>query len=525
MTSVTSRHAAYGIALFLASACGLALEIAAARLLAPYLDMSLHIWTAIISVVVAGFAAGNWIGGRLAGPAVDEIAGRRRMAFLLGTTTLTTLVALPLLRSLGSYASLSTSLLSVFGLTALLFLVPSIFIGTVSPLLAKMAVDVEPPSAGRTIGRMYALGVAGAILGTVAAGYLLIPVMGAINTVILLTLVEGVLALGFALTARPNRAAAAALVALSLGVGTWGIKIGAFRSTCTVESSYYCITMLPEHDPGGRVVMSLFLDRAEHSTNVRDEPAYLYWPYAHFLDEMLTARDKAAPRVFYLGGGGFTLPRALLARDPGATIVVAELDPAVSQAAMDHMWVTLDPRMEVIHGDGRLTLEELPPVPAFDAMVGDAYRNLQVPPHLVTHEFLRAVRARLKSDGFFAMNLIDARVRPLLLFSTIKTLRLDFPVVEVWLDENEPWYARSVSYLVIAGTEPTGTDRLQAQRGPDHVWKRLPADQIDAQMRATHPVVLTDDYSPVERLRANYCAFRILERIGIHIAQAGRCPP
>lgn len=525
MTSVTSRHAAYGIALFLASACGLALEIAAARLLAPYLDMSLHIWTAIISVVVAGFAAGNWIGGRLAGPAVDEMSGRRRMAFLLGVTALTTLVALPFLRSMGGYASLSTSLLSVFGLTALLFLVPSIFIGTVSPLLAKMAVDVDPSAAGRTIGRMYALGVAGAILGTVAAGYLLIPVMGAVNTVILLAAIEAILATGFALAARPNRVATVILCALMLGIGAWGIAINAFRSTCTVESSYYCITMLPEHDPGGRVVMSLFLDRAEHSTNVRDEPAYLYWPYAHFLDEMLTARDKTAPRVFYLGGGGFTLPRALLARAPGATIVVAELDPAVSKAAMDYMWVKPDPRMQVIHGDGRLTLEELPAKPEFDAMVGDAYRNLQVPPHLVTREFLHAIRVRLKQDGFFAMNLIDARVQPLLLFSVIKTLEPDFPVVEVWLDEKEPWYARSVSYMVVAGNTPTNTDRLEAQRGPDHSWKRFSAEEIETRMRQTKPLVLTDDYTPVERLRANYCAFRILERIGIYLAQPGRCPP
>ncbi len=38
-------------------------------------------------------------------------------------------------------------------------------------------------------------------------------------------------------------------------------------------------------------------------------------------------------------------------------------------------------------------------------------------------------------------------------------------------------------------------------------------------------MVLTDDYTPVERLRANYCAFRILERIGIHLAEPGRCPP
>lgn len=525
MASVTSRHAAYGAALFLASACGLALEIAAARLLAPYVDMSLHIWTAIISVVVAGFAAGNWIGGRLAGPTVDEMAGRRRMAFLLGAAATTTLLALPVLHLWGTYPSPSTSLLGVFGLTALLFLVPSVFIGAVSPLLAKMAVEVDPSIAGRTIGRMYALGVAGAILGTVAAAYVLVPVLGAIGTTILLATVEGVLAAGFALAAQPNRIVAGALVLLAVAVGATGTMTGAFRSACTVESSYYCITMLPGQDVEGRALTSVFLDHAEHSTNIRDEPEYLYWPYAHFLDEMLTERGKLGPRVFYLGGGGYTLPRALLARDPKATIVVAELDPAVTQAAMDHMWVKPDPRMEIIHGDGRLTLEELPPVPAFDAMVGDAYRNLQVPPHLVTIEFIRAIKTRLKPDGFFAMNLIDARVRPMLLLSVVKTLQQEFPVVEVWLEENEAWQGRSVSYLVIAANEPTATDLLEAQRGPKHSWRRIPANQIAAQMRVIDPLVLTDDYTPVERLTANYCSLRILERIGIRIAHQGRCPP
>lgn len=525
MTSVTARHAAYGTALFLASACGLALEIAAARLLAPYFDMSMHIWTAIIAVVVAGFAAGNWIGGRLAGPAADEATGRRRMAFLLAAASVSTLAALPALRLLSPYALLSTSLLNVFASTALLFLAPSIFAGAVSPLLAKMAVDVDPPAAGRTIGRMYALGVAGAILGTVAAGYVLIPALGAVGTALLLACIEGILAAGFALATRPNRTVAGALIALALAVGGWGAANGSFRSACTVESSYYCITLLPLQDEGGREMVSIFLDRAEHSANVRDDPTYLYWAYAHFIDELLTARNETAPHVFYLGGGGYTLPRALLARDPGATIVVAELDPAVTKAAMDHMWVSPDPRLHIIHGDGRLALEELPAQPDFDVIVGDAYRNLQVPPHLITREFLHAVRQRLKPDGFLVLNLIDARVQPAFLASAIKTLAADFPSVEVWLNEKEPWYSRAANYQVVAGNAPSGFDRLEARRGPANVWKRLPAEQIETWMRETHPVELTDDYAPVERLTANYCSLRFLEWFGIHPALPGRCPP
>ena len=56
----------YGLKLFIAglsSACGLVVEIVAGRMIAPYLGMSLYTWTAIISVVLAGFSVGHWIGG------------------------------------------------------------------------------------------------------------------------------------------------------------------------------------------------------------------------------------------------------------------------------------------------------------------------------------------------------------------------------------------------------------------------------------------------------------------------------
>ena len=52
-------------ALFMASAVGLILEIVAARLIAPYVGMSVYTWTAIIATVLAGMSAGHWIGGRL----------------------------------------------------------------------------------------------------------------------------------------------------------------------------------------------------------------------------------------------------------------------------------------------------------------------------------------------------------------------------------------------------------------------------------------------------------------------------
>jgi hypothetical protein len=48
---------------FLAAGCVLVLEIAAGRLLAPYVGVSLTTYTGIIGVILAGIAVGAWLGG------------------------------------------------------------------------------------------------------------------------------------------------------------------------------------------------------------------------------------------------------------------------------------------------------------------------------------------------------------------------------------------------------------------------------------------------------------------------------
>ena len=67
---------------FLATACVLVLEIAAGRLLAPYVGVSLTTYTGIIGAILAGIALGAWIGGR----AADAFGPERLLgpSFVLG---------------------------------------------------------------------------------------------------------------------------------------------------------------------------------------------------------------------------------------------------------------------------------------------------------------------------------------------------------------------------------------------------------------------------------------------------------
>ncbi|MBI3451428.1 MAG: fused MFS/spermidine synthase, partial [Rhodospirillales bacterium] len=204
MKDVSWRQAGYGGAVFVSSAGGLVLEIVAGRLLAPYVGMSLYTWTAIIAVVLAGFSIGHWIGGRLAGPDCDAATGSRRVSVALALAAVSSFAVLLLLRVFSS-ALLGAGLppiVAIVALATLLFLLPSLFIGIVSPILTKLSVDAAPGHHGQAIGRMYALGAVGSIVGTLSAGYFFISWIGSIGTVIVVAVAYALLAIPFALAGR-----------------------------------------------------------------------------------------------------------------------------------------------------------------------------------------------------------------------------------------------------------------------------------------------------------------------------------
>jgi hypothetical protein len=71
---------AYAV-VFVASFCGMSLELTGTRVLAPFLGVSLYTWTGIIGVMLAGTCCGNYLGGVLADRGAAPAL--RRFAFLV----------------------------------------------------------------------------------------------------------------------------------------------------------------------------------------------------------------------------------------------------------------------------------------------------------------------------------------------------------------------------------------------------------------------------------------------------------
>ena len=386
-------HGLAAALVFGASAAVLVLEILAVRLLAPYVGLTLETYTTIIGVVLAGIAGGSAWGGQLA----DRTDPRRLIATLLMAGGVFAILTVPLVRVLGEAvdgAGSGGALIVALGA----FLPPAGVLSAVTPATAKLQLR-DLGASGTTVGRLSAWATAGALVGTFATGFVLVPLFPVRATVIAV----GVLLIaGGALTgARLGvaRAVPAAVLALAVAGAAAGV---AFGSRCDLETAYFCARVVADGErPSGR---TLWLDDVRHSyVDLRDERR-LEFAYARWIGDVF---DAIAPRrAVFIGGAGFTLPRYLRATVPGSRSRVLELDAELVDFARDELGLRTDERLAVRIGDARMTLHDERDASA-DVVVGDAFGGRAVPWHLTTREFLRDVRRVLRPRGIYAMNVID----------------------------------------------------------------------------------------------------------------------
>ncbi len=492
-------------AVFMTAAGSLVIEIAAGRLIAPFVGMSLYTWTAIIAVVLAGLSVGHWIGGILAASSLDKVRALRYMAWSLAVAAPLSLLVLPLVRvvSISLVTSGMGPIAIVVALTTILFFMPSLLVGIVSPIATKVALDDRPDDTGRVLGRMFAAGAFGSIIGTLSAGYLFISWIGSNGTIIAVAGLYAVMAVGFAVWARQTLVITSIVVVSIAGLSAWSDSVDGFASPCAVESDYFCIRYDNFADVSGRESKIMVLDHLAHGINDRYDPTILYSSYVHFVDEVTGLRLQSPERMnaMFLGGGAYTLPRAWAHLYPTANLTVAEIDPAVTKAAVEEMWFDPDKgNMAILHQDGRTALAAAPGPTTYDVIFGDAFHDIAVPSHLITREFHQLVKSRLSENGFYAANVIDLGREPRFLMSLVKTLQQDFDSVEIWTPVDEVVQEGRLTFIVIAGNNGTGRLRMESRFGLIREWEQWPMTAMKRRVDFDDLPVLTDNYAPVERL-------------------------
>ena len=476
------------------SAASLVVEIVAGRMLAPHVGMSLYTWTAVIAVVLAGFSAGNWWGGRLAEKPVATALRWTGGALLAGAiTTAGAVLILPVVAG-PVLETVSQPVWSITALTTLVFFLPSFFAGTPAPVLAKIAVATATRT-GPALGAIFAAGALGAIAGTLLAGFLFISWLGSSTTLIVVTAVYLISGLLFFWLGRWSGTGAEFVA--SILVAITAILALTTPQPCDRETRYFCLRAEDISADPADPVRLMVIDHLAHGISSRRLPEVQFTEHTAMLDRLSMLRAQRTEFTsFHIGGGNYAVPRAFATRRTGE-ITVAEIDPEVTQMAADAFW--FDPSSAtVLHEDGRRALLRRPDA-RFDIIVGDAFTDVVVPVHLVTQEFFQLAADRLSEKGSFLMNVIDHEDRLRALSSIVATMQTVFPVVEVWTEQVQPSPGQRMVFVVVGGNARTQVDAFIAN-SPDQRQFGALADALVAQLADRRGQILTDDYAPIDRL-------------------------
>lgn len=426
-------------------------ELTIPRMIAPVFGNTLFSWTAIIAVVLTALTLGYRIGGRLASKNSDLLKSISLFSFAAAIWVL--FLALG-----GDYiVSKLSSLNMMFGplvAAGVLAAVPAFLDAVVVP----MAIQIRPEEPGEASGICFAWSTIGSILGVLFTGYLLLPQLGIAGA-----LITGVVLVSFALLLLKYRGLfSLAIVAIAISIVI--IKMQSPTALYDKSNGYHRIRVQQSGD-----IKSLYLDNTLEG-QIRmgsDTPVARYHLKAKQVFDLLPVINK----VFFIGGGAFSIPRYVKNLYPDAVVIAAEIDKDVVQVSRELM--ELPDSIMVKIGDGRKVLEESPG--NFDSIVNDAFQGLRkIPFHLTTHEFNEIVADRLSNTGVYAINVRGKPEKSEMAGSIVKTLRLTFPYIYAIK-------ATRTNYWIVSSKQPIAGQ------------KSLDGNDLAGQ-------VLTDNHAPIEYL-------------------------
>jgi len=485
---------ALNAAVFICGAAVMVYEIIGSRLLAPYIGNSIYIWTSLIGVILGSLSLGYWLGGQLADKK-SEIRGLASIIFFAGgLISATTLIQSIVLSMLATAATLLE--IKALAASLLLFAPASVFLGMVTPYAVKLKMSSLNHSA-RTVGNLYALSTIGSIVGTFIAGFFLVPFVGSVRT---LYVIAGCLFVtSFILwPIRVSTTGIAAAVVFILAIASNEImrhQVHVASQLVDIDTEYSRIQVFEMKDgETARPIRVIATDPYFAQSAMYLDSDELVFPYSRYF-RLIGHFVPDLKRTLIIGGGGFSFPKHYLTEFPDAKIDVVEIDPAVSNIAKKYFRLSDDPRMNIIHQDGRAFLNTAQNG-RYEALLIDAFGSLfSVPYQLTTVEAVRHMHRVLGDDGVLIANIgsaIDGDGSGFLQ-AELATYQTVFP--QVFLFKVRPDRLDSdVQNLVLVAIK---SERQANLTSAEPSLNDLLAHQYASPISLNQPVLI-DDLAPVE---------------------------
>lgn len=494
--------------LFFVTLTGMAVlivEIAATRILAPFFGNSIFTFSSVISIILAALSLGYYFGGRLSDRKPSNALFCGLIIAAGFTVLLLQLLNVAVLPGMAYKLSLISGPLIV---SLMMFLLPALFLGMLSPFAIKLLHSSHAEAGvGNASGLVFFWSTLGSIAGSLSAGFLLIPHWGVGNIMIGVGL--GLVLLGSSgmlVFSGKHRTLPVVLMMLGL-LCSFALARSAHaegKGVVYVADGLYEKIVIRDITYQGRNTRILLQDRNISSGMYLDDGGMAF-DYTKYFDlyRLFTPELKTALAI---GGGAYSVPKAILRDSPKSIVDVAEIDPSLHGLAKEYFALPDDPRLRNHIIDGRRFLHDTPE--QYDLIFSDAYRSfISAPMQFTTREFFALARSKLKNDGVFIANYygsLGADTRPMI-YSVLKTMRSVFP--QVYLIATADPGSDELQNLIFIGHNADRRIDLRQASAIKFSYPEL-SGVAGLELRPAEELVesaflLTDDFAPVEYYAAN----------------------
>ncbi|HEU5088019.1 MAG TPA: fused MFS/spermidine synthase, partial [Roseiflexaceae bacterium] len=375
-----------------------------------------------------------------------------------------------LIQMFTSVPDYATELVVELFTSAITIFVPTFLLGTLFPVAARIYGEREGQpgadagSAGTLVGRLYALNTFGAMLGALAAGFVLIPVIGLQRSAVFLAAVNLAVGLAAFLLVQPLR-----LIARRTLAGLAGATIVAIAAVLLLPPGYYlgfregATPQLIFYDEGVDATVAVFEVKSPplkvSFVNGRNEvPTDAQSMRAFYVLGHLPALLKPDARQALMVSFGNGIATGAMARHHIAHIQAVELVAGQVKAARlysaENRNVLENPAVQIAHEDGRNYL--LQSSERYDIITADATHPINTSSWaLFTTEFYTLVKQHLADDGVFVQWLPFHDLAREDYRSIVGTFRNVFPHTTLF-------YTGGVHTFLVATPQPLTRDQVAA---------------------------------------------------------------
>ncbi len=481
----------YELTAFFIGMSVLTFELAAARIIAPYLGDTIYTWTSIIGIILTALALGYAFGGIL--------ADKRKQAsdivlLLLGGALMiaaTNILKDSVLLWLTDW-QLPLQVEALFASIAL-FALPTFLLGSISPYLARLSIESVATS-GRRLSRIDAASTVGSLVGTFMTGYWLFGVVGTQH--LLAYLAGGLVLVSLLMLTKKYWYLQLGMFIFIIVLGFLSPKpmLSGFVDEINTAYSRVIIRDVPLNNAQVRVYQTdrNGLQSGVYIDGTQGQP----FSYIRGFSYASQLRPDAS-KYLIIGGGAFTFPEYLARQEPRAKVDTVEIDEQLPVISKQYFNFKQPQNLKIIAADGRTYLNENHS--GYAMIFLDAFSATVPPFQLLSQQAVARMASATDKDGIVVVNIISAveGQQSNMIRYVANTFGSQFAHVGVY--PVAPVYDRAVkqNLMLIASKQPLTRERLQAVTSSHREFSVMIRDQI--QLPLQKDAILTDDFAPVEQ--------------------------